>query len=324
MTRWPDEERAAWQSGAREALVEAGLDAAWVRNLVLRALDEDLGGRPDGRGTGPSRGAGHDVTTEATVAADAEGEAHLVARADGVLGGLPLLPVVLAEVAAWLGLPVPYADVLRRDGDSVVRGDVIAVLRGRTRVLLVAERTALNLISRCCGIATHTRAWARELEGTGARVLDTRKTTPGLRMLEKYAVRCGGGTNKRMGLYDVAMVKDNHKIAAGSIKEAYRLVTERFPDVDVQVEVTTPDEAVEAVTAGAAFLLCDNMSVEVLAETVRRARAAAPVGVVVELEATGGLTLPVANAYARTGVDYLSVGALTHSSPILDVALDLV
>jgi nicotinate-nucleotide pyrophosphorylase (carboxylating) len=141
-------------------------------------------------------------------------------------------------------------------------------------------------------------------------------------MLEKYAVRCGGGTNKRMGLYDVAMVKDNHKIAAGSIAAAYQLVVERFPEVEVQVEVTTTDEAIEAVNAGARFLLCDNMSVPVLEETVRKARAAA--GGQVELEATGGLTLAVARDYAETGVDYLSVGGLTHSSPILDIALDLV
>jgi nicotinate-nucleotide pyrophosphorylase (carboxylating) len=315
--RWLDDSRAAWQPGTREALLDAGLDPAWVRSLVLRALDEDLGGRQE-RGV-PT--AGHDVTTEATIAEGAEGEAHLVARAGGVVGGLPLLPVVLAEVAAWLGLPVPYSDVLRRDGDRVARGDVVAVLRGRTRVLLVAERTALNLLSRTSGVATHTRSWVDALEGTGARVLDTRKTTPGLRMLEKYAVRCGGGTNKRMGLYDVAMVKDNHKVAAGSITAAYAAVTGRFPDVDVQVEVTSPAEAVEAVTAGATFLLCDNMSAPVLKETVLEARGAATGPV--ELEATGGLTLAVAREYAETGVDYLSVGALTHSSPVLDLALDL-
>lgn len=315
--RWLDETRAAWQPGTREALVDAGLDPAWARSLVLRALDEDLGGRPD-RG---HRTAGHDITTEATIAAEAEGEAHVVARGDGVVGGLPLLPVVLAEVAAWLGLPVPYADVLRRDGDRVHRGDVIAVLRGRTRVLLVAERTMLNLLSRVSGVATHTRAWSDALSGTTARVLDTRKTTPGLRMLEKYAVRCGGGTNKRMGLYDVAMIKDNHKIASGSVTAAFEAVTERFPGVEVQVEVTTPEEAVEAVTAGARFLLCDNMSADVLAETVAKARAA--VASTIELEATGGLTLEVAREYAATGVDYLSVGALTHSSPVLDIALDL-
>jgi nicotinate-nucleotide pyrophosphorylase (carboxylating) len=320
---WLEDSRSAWQEGTREQLVDAGLDPAWVRNLVLRALDEDLGGRPQ-RSGGPLNGGwtvGHDVTTEATIGLDAEGEAHVVARADGVVSGLPLLPVVLAEVAAWLELPVPFADVLRRDGDRVERGDVLAVLRGRTRVLLVAERTALNLLSRACGISTHTRAWADALAGSGARVLDTRKTTPGLRMLEKYAVRCGGGTNKRMGLYDVAMVKDNHKIAAGSIAAAYQLVVGRFPGVEVQVEVTTPAEALEAVAAGARFLLCDNMSPQLLGETVQQARAA--VGSQVELEATGGLTLEVVRQYADTGVDYLSVGALTHSSPILDVALDL-
>jgi nicotinate-nucleotide pyrophosphorylase (carboxylating) len=316
--RWLDEARAAWQPGTKEGLLDVGLDPAWVRALVLRALDEDLGGRPE-RGL-PT--AGHDVTTEATIAEDAEGQAHVVARADGVVAGLPLLPVVLAEVSAWLGLPVPFGDVLRRDGDRVAPGDVLALLRGRTRVLLVAERTALNLLSRASGVATHTRAWVDALEGTGARVLDTRKTTPGLRMLDKYAVRCGGGTNKRMGLYDVAMIKDNHKIAAGSIAAAYAAVVGRFPDVDVQVEVTTPAEAVEAVTAGARFLLCDNMSAPLLAETVSAARAAVPAPV--ELEATGGLTLAVAREYAATGVDYLSVGALTHSSPVLDIALDLV
>jgi nicotinate-nucleotide pyrophosphorylase (carboxylating) len=148
-------------------------------------------------------------------------------------------------------------------------------------------------------------------------VLDTRKTTPGLRILEKYAVRAGGGTNKRMGLYDVAMVKDNHKLAAGSISEAYQRIVEAFPDVPVQVEVTTVAEAVEAVDAGAGFLLCDNMSPALLREVVAAVDGRA------ELEATGGLTLAVARGYASTGVNYLSVGALTHSSPILDIALDL-
>src|SRR5688572_18584634 len=167
------------------------------------------------------------------------------------------------------------------------------------------------------GVATHTRAWADELAGSKATVLDTRKTTPGLRILEKYAVRAGGGTNKRMGLYDVAMIKDNHKIAAGGLASAYRLVREAFPDVPVQVEATTLAEAVEAVEAGATFLLLDNMRPDLLREVV------AAVGDRAELEATGGLTLDKVSAFAETGVDYLSVGALTHSSPILDIALDL-
>ncbi|HZI96098.1 MAG TPA: nicotinate-nucleotide diphosphorylase (carboxylating), partial [Actinomycetales bacterium] len=155
---------------------------------------------------------------------------------------------------------------------------------------------------------------------TGAQVLDTRKTTPGLRALEKYAVRAGGGTNKRMGLYDVAMVKDNHKLAAGSVAGAYAAVRSTFPDVDVQVEVTTVAEAVEAVAAGARFLLLDNMEPPLLREVVAAVRASQAR---VELEATGGLTLERAREFGETGVDYLSVGALTHSSPVLDVALDL-
>nr|WP_269329477.1 carboxylating nicotinate-nucleotide diphosphorylase [Kineosporia babensis] len=265
--------------------------------------------------------AGHDVTSESTIAAEAEGTAHVVARAPGVIGGIPLIPVVLAEVAAWTGLPAARVELLRKDGDAVVRDDVLAVLHGPVQVLLIAERTLLNLVCRTSGIATHTRRWVDELTGTGAQVLDTRKTTPGLRMLEKYAVRCGGGTNKRMGLYDVAMVKDNHKIAAGSVAGAYRRVRERFPEVAVQVEVTTPAEAVEAVRVGARFLLMDNMSTAVLAESVQQARQATAERI--EIEATGGLTLEVAAAYARTGVDYLSVGGLTHSSPILDLAVDL-
>ena len=196
------------------------------------------------------------------------------------------------------------------DGGSIVAD-------GPTRSLLTAERTALNLISRMSGVATHTRKWADALAGTKATVLDTRKTTPGLRALEKYAVRAGGGTNKRMGLYDVAMIKDNHKLAAGGITAAYRLVRAAFPDVPVQVEVTTLAEAREAVEAGAGFLLCDNMSPGLLREV------AGAVGDRAELEATGNLTLDTVAAYAATGVDYLSVGGLTHSSPILDIAMDL-
>jgi nicotinate-nucleotide pyrophosphorylase (carboxylating) len=194
---------------------------------------------------------------------------------------------------------------------------VLASVHGSTRALLTAERSALNLLCRMSGVATHTRRWADLLEGTKALVLDTRKTTPGLRILEKYAVRAGGGTNKRMGLYDVAMIKDNHKLAAGGITAAYERVRAAFPDVPVQVEVTTVGEAVEAVTAGATFLLLDNMRPDVLREVV------SAVGGRAELEATGNLTLATAAEYAATGVDYLSVGGLTHSSPILDIAMDL-
>ena len=272
--------------------------------LVERALDEDLA-------------TGTDVTTMATIPASQQSVSHLVARADGVVAGLPVIALVLDAVTARLGSGEVGVDGVVDDGIRVTRGDHLATLRGATRTTLVAERTALNLISRMSGVATHTRRWADILDGTKATVLDTRKTTPGMRALEKYAVRCGGGTNKRMGLYDVAMIKDNHKLAAGGITAAYRLVRERFPDVAVQVEVTTLAEAREAVAAGATFLLCDNMTPELLSEVV------AAVGDRAELEATGNLTLATVDAYAATGVDYLSVGGLTHSSPILDIAMDL-
>jgi nicotinate-nucleotide pyrophosphorylase (carboxylating) len=277
------------------------LDRGDVQRIVRTALAEDLGVPP------------RDVTSGATIPVDQVDTAELVARAPGVVAGLS----VAAEVFAITSDGAATVELRAADGDRVVRGDVLAVITGPTRALLTAERTALNLLCRMSGVATHTRAWADALTGSKATVLDTRKTTPGLRVLEKYAVRVGGGTNKRMGLYDVAMIKDNHKLAAGSITAAYRLVRETFPEVAVQVEVTTVAEAVEAVEAGADFLLCDNMGPELLREVV------AAVGDRAELEATGNLTLATVAAYATTGVDYLSVGALTHSSPILDIALDL-
>jgi nicotinate-nucleotide pyrophosphorylase (carboxylating) len=279
----------------------AELDLIAVRCIVDGALAEDLG---------PDR---LDVTSVATVPADQTDTGELVARADGVVAGLPVAALVFerADPRTRWTQKVP-------DGARVARGEVLASVAGPTRALLTAERTALNLLCRMSGVATHTRAWVDAIAGTKARVLDTRKTTPGLRVLEKYAVRVGGGTNKRMGLYDVAMVKDNHKLAAGGVAAAYRRVRQRFPDVPVQVEVTTVAEAVEAVTAGATFLLCDNMTPALLREVV------AAVGGRAELEATGGLTLDRAREYAETGVDYLSIGALTHSSPIVDIALDLI
>jgi nicotinate-nucleotide pyrophosphorylase (carboxylating) len=277
------------------------LDMAAVERVVHTALAEDLGDPP------------HDVTSEATIPAEQTDTAVIVARAAGVVAGLP----VAARVFAATSGGTTVFDQRAGEGARVVRDDVLAVVTGPARTLLTAERTALNLLCRMSGVATHTRRWADALAGTKATVLDTRKTTPGLRALEKYAVRVGGGTNKRMGLYDVAMIKDNHKLAAGSITAAYRLVRTTFPDVDVQVEVTTLAEAEEAVEAGAGFLLCDNMPPELLRQVVRS------VGDRAELEATGNLTLETAAAYASTGVDYLSVGGLTHSSPILDIAMDL-
>jgi nicotinate-nucleotide pyrophosphorylase (carboxylating) len=282
-----------------DSLRAVGLDPGTVADIVERALVEDLG---------PQR---VDVTSAATIPAGQTDVADLVARADGVVAGLPVAAAVF-EAAGPVRVTIHV-----KEGSPGRRGDLLATVTGPTRALLTAERTALNLLCRMSGVATHTRAWADALAGTGATVLDTRKTTPGLRMLEKYAVRAGGGTNKRMGLYDVAMVKDNHKLAAGSITAAYQRIRAAFPEVPVQVEVTTVTEAVEAVEAGADFLLCDNMSPALLREVVAAVAGRA------ELEATGGLTLAVAREYALTGVDYISVGALTHSSPILDIAMDL-
>ncbi|MGH3660374.1 MAG: carboxylating nicotinate-nucleotide diphosphorylase [Micromonosporaceae bacterium] len=282
------------------------LDPRAVERIVRAALEEDLGG-PDGV----------DVTSAATVAEEARDTAELVARADGVLAGMSVAAAVFDLAAEAAGVGAVKFDPLRQDGDAVRRGDVLAVVEGPTRSLLTAERTALNLLCRISGVATATARWAQELRGTGAQVLDTRKTTPGLRLLEKYAVRVGGGGNKRMGLHDVAMVKDNHKLAAGGVGAAYRRVREAYPEVPVEVEVTTVDEALEAVDAGADFLLCDNMTPEQLRNVVEQVAGRA------KLEATGGLTLSRARAYAETGVDFISVGALTHSAPILDIALDL-
>lgn len=276
------------------------LDPAYVASVVDRTLAEDLG---------PER---LDVTSIATIPAGQTDSAEIVARAEGVVAGLSVAAAVFTTVDSSIVFTAHISD-----GTMVRRGDVLATVSGPTRALLTAERSALNLLCRMSGVATHTRAWADALAGTKATVLDTRKTTPGLRVLEKYAVRCGGGTNKRMGLFDVAMIKDNHKLAAGSITAAYRAVRETFPNVGVQVEITTVAEAVEAVDAGATFLLCDNMEPDLLREVV------AAVGDRAELEATGGLTLERAREFAETGVDYLSVGGLTHSSPILDIALDL-
>jgi nicotinate-nucleotide pyrophosphorylase (carboxylating) len=281
-------------------LRKVGLDPAEVETLVRRALDEDLGD-------------GLDVTSLATVPFDLEGVADFVARADGIVAGLPVVRAVL-EIVSDDSVMV---DEHMHDGDRVRAGDRLLSARALVRALLTAERTALNVLCHLSGVATVTRRWADEVDGTKARILDTRKTNPGLRSFEKYAVRCGGGTNKRMGLYDAALIKDNHVIAAGGVAQAFHAVRELFPDIDVQVECDTTDQVVEALDAGATFLLLDNMDLEALRESVRINAGRA------ELEATGGLTLDRARAVAETGVDYLSVGALTHSAPVLDIGVDL-
>lgn len=283
-----------------DRLAGLGLDPVEVRGVIERAFAEDLG---------PERA---DPTSEAIFPLSVSGSADLVARSEGVVAGLAVAEVGFRYFDARITFTQHVAD-----GETVAAGTVLATVAGPVRYLLMAERTVLNLLCRMSGVATHTHKWVRALAGTKTTILDTRKTTPGLRMFDKYAVRSGGGGNKRMGLYDTAMIKDNHKFAAGSVTAAFAAVRAAHPDLAVQVEVDTLDEAREAVAAGATFLLCDNMTPRQLREVV------AAVGPGVELEATGNLTLDQAAAYADTGVDHISSGALTHSSPILDIALDI-
>lgn len=284
-------------------------ERAVLADVVARALTEDLGGTP-----------GRDVTSQAVFGGDATCVGHVVARKPGVVCGLAAFDEATAQVADRLGLVAPQVTHRVGDGAAVTAGEQLVELAGPTLALLIAERTALNVASRMSGIATMTSRWVQALAGTGVAVLDTRKTTPGARALDKFAVRCGGGGNKRMGLHDVAMIKDNHKIAAGSLTAAIAAVRAYDSQVALEVEVTTLAEALEALAAGARFLMCDNMSVPQLTEVVEQVRAATDDRV--ELEATGGLTVEVAADFAATGVDYLSVGGLTHSAPILDIALD--
>lgn len=299
--------RAPWQEGTREALGSVGLDPGWVHEFVLRALSEDLGPH------------WIDVTTAATVPVNDDRRAEVYAREDGVSAGMLLLPVVLAEAAARFGLRVPVADLRVPDGCRVRAGDVLADVRGPTRVLLTAERTALNIVRHLSGIATTAALWVEALEGTGASLLDTRSTTPGLRPLERYAVRCGGGSNGRAGLYDAAHVTVEHTMAAGSVQRALDAVRTRIPEALVQVDVRTPLEAVEAVLAGARFIVCDHMHVDVLTGAVRQIRAATPEPV--EIAASGVTDLSSAKDYAQCGVDHLYVESLTQHSTALDVGL---
>ena len=281
-----------------DELTRLGLDPDLVADRVRTALEED---RP-----------GEDVTSVATLDPAHEAWADLVARADGVLGGVPV-----AELAFRLAVPDVEVKRVASDGDRVRRDDVVLSAHGRVVDLLTAERVALNFLCHLSGIATATAHWVDALEGTGARVRDTRKTTPNLRALEKYAVRCGGGTNHRATLSDQALVKDNHVLAAGGVVPAYEAVRTRYPDLPVQVEVTTLDQLRELIAVGATSVLLDNMSDEEMAEAVRIADGR------VSLEASGGLTLERAREVAATGVDLIAVGAITHSAPVLDIAMEL-
>lgn len=284
-----------------EELVAAGLDPAAVVDAIHRGLEEDLPG-----------GAG-DVTSAATIPADARGWADFGAREPGVVAGLGVAAAVFHVV---LGDDVEVRDRLA-DGSRVAAGDVVMRVGGPLRGLLTAERTALNFASHLSGIATATSRWVEALEGTRARVLDTRKTLPGHRALQKYAVRCGGGVNHRFSLADRAMVKDNHVLAAGGVVEAYRAVRAAHPDLRVEVEVTDLDQLRALLEAGCEEILLDNMSTQTMAEAVRITAGRA------SLEASGGLTLERAREVAETGVDFISVGALTHSVTVFDLGMDL-
>jgi nicotinate-nucleotide pyrophosphorylase (carboxylating) len=279
----------------------AGLDSVAVHAAVLRALEEDL------------PGGAVDVTSVATIPADARAAATFGARDTGVVAGLGVAALVFHTV---LGDDVTISDRLP-DGTAVDAGAVVMRVLGATRGLLTAERTALNFASHLSGVATATARWVAALEGTGARVLDTRKTLPGWRSLEKYAVRCGGGVNHRFSLADLAMVKDNHVVAAGGVVPAYRAVRSAFPDVGVEVEVTDLGQLRDLLEAGCDHVLLDNMSDETMRAAVALTAGRAT------LEASGGVTLDRARSVAETGVDYISVGALTHSVTVFDLGMDM-
>jgi nicotinate-nucleotide pyrophosphorylase (carboxylating) len=293
-----------------QLVTDCGLDLNALAQIVADALEEDLGGR----GVVPGASAGVDVTSVATVPADAIATGRLVARAAGTLAGLP---VAAYTVARLCGSDWPFDMELRRtDGDQVIPGDILMDVTGNTRALLRAERVALNLLSLMSGVATATSAWVDVLSGTRTRVRDTRKTAPGLRMLQKYAVRVAGGVNHRMSLAEAALIKDNHVVAAGGVVEAFQAVRSAYPDIPVQVEVTTQDQAQAVVSAGASDILLDNMTLEEMAAVVAQLGSAA------RFEASGGLSLSEAAAVANTGVNYVAVGAITHSAPALDIAFD--
>jgi nicotinate-nucleotide pyrophosphorylase len=286
-------------------LQSSGLDPVAVLRVIEAALAEDLAD-------------GADVTTTATIPPRELGTAHVVARRPGVIAGLFVADAVFdlaTDGMHGLGLTSQHHIT---DGERVGAGDVLMAVRGPLRAILTAERTALNFLGHMSGIATLTAQWVEAVAGTKARIRDTRKTLPGLRALEKYAVRCGGGVNHRMSLSDAALIKDNHVAGAGSVTAAFDAVGKLAPDLPVELECDTLEQVDEAVAAGADLILLDNFSVADMAEAVKQTHGLA------KLEASGGLRLEDAATVAATGVDYLAVGALTHSAPVLDIGLDLV
>ncbi len=288
----------------RELLGAGGLDPDAIAALVRATVGEDLAG-------------GIDVTSTATVPADQRSIGEFGARTEGVLAGLPIAVAVLEAVCGASTMAVEWCSA---DGDRLTAGTIVARVTAPTRALLTAERSALNLLCHLSGVATHTRRWADALAGTTARVRDTRKTMPGLRAVQKYAVRCGGGVNHRFALSDAALVKDNHVLAAGGVARAFDRVRALDGQLPIEIEVDSVAHLREAIEAGADVVLLDNFDLPSMIEAVR---VRAEYGRAVILEASGGLTLEVARAVGETGVDFVAVGELTHSARVLDLGLDL-
>jgi nicotinate-nucleotide pyrophosphorylase (carboxylating) len=268
------------------------------RDLIKRAIAEDLQG-------------GMDVTSVSTIAEDAISTADFVTRKSGKLAGIEMVKAVLEEVG------LTDVQVKKNDGSAIQAGDILLTVRGNTRAILLAERTALNFLGHLSGIASETAKWVDQVAGTKCLVRDTRKTTPGYRELEKYAVRMGGGTNHRMSLSDAALIKDNHIAAAGGVSQAFSAVRRAFPTAPIEIEVDTLDQLREVLPLSPDLVLLDNMSPALCAEAVEIVAGAT------KLEASGGITLNNAKAYADSGVDYIAIGALTHSASVLDIGLDL-
>ncbi|MFB7724178.1 carboxylating nicotinate-nucleotide diphosphorylase [Nocardia sp. NPDC056100] len=284
--------------------LDAGLDRDEVIALIRRALEEDLRYGPD-------------ITTAATVPADAVAKATMASRQPGTIAGLDVGLLVLDEV---IGAGEYEVTARVADGTRVPPGDAVLSVVAPTRGLLTAERTMLNLVCHLSGIATATSAWVDAVAGTDCRIRDSRKTLPGLRALQKYAVRTGGGVNHRMGLGDAALIKDNHVVAAGSVVAALRAVREVNPDIECEIEVDSLDQLDAILDEDVQLVLLDNFPLWATQAAVQRRNNRSPG---TKLESSGGLSLDVAAEYAGTGVDYLSVGALTHSVRVLDLGLDM-
>ena len=281
----------------RDNLKNLGLSPNHIFQQVKDAISEDLAG-------------GQDLTSVATITQSQVSTADFTTRTSGVVSGLH----VVAAVLEYCG--VNHYEVLVDEGAKVSAGKVLITAQGNTQKILLAERTALNFLSHLSGISTLTNQWVSEISGTKCQIRDTRKTTPGLRMLEKFAVRMGGGVNHRLSLSQAALIKDNHIMAAGSISEAFNAIKKMYPDKSIEIEVDSIDQLKEAITLKPDLILLDNMRTDQCSEAVSITNG------LVKLEASGGIAITNAKAYAATGVDYLAIGSLTHSAPALDIGLD--